>query len=460
MNTSDGDGTPTPTSSLASRQAAERQPELSVDEVSAFRRERPPPPRSWTDRRPTGAVDGLLTAVRWTCWVVAGAAFLLAGGMPDHDPTTTEQLVFVISMLVALVFVGLAAATDWVRAKRGEPFARENWELVGLAHGARLTYHETKELRQVFDEHGALVVMWGPTPPPGGYAKPRLDGADLRFDLTNGRTPRWRLLRVRTDGDDVMVLRWRSPFDHLGPIEEPVGEAVVLVPVPRAAERGTLTPEQLAGVARHAFERFAARSGRRQNSKSTVSRDPAPAKDPKQQKQARRALVAVGVVGALVIGFIAFGLVFKMATLQSAGMEPTLHSGDHVAINKLSYHLGAIQRGDVVAYVPPAEFGFDDQTIVLQRVVGLPGDRIAIAGGQVIVNDAPLDEPYLRPQAYTRNSAEHPCWKFTPCIVPDGSVWVLRDDRAVPSDSRTFGPVPETAILGRASFTVWPFHGT
>jgi signal peptidase I len=131
-------------------------------------------------------------------------------------------------------------------------------------------------------------------------------------------------------------------------------------------------------------------------------------------------------------------------------MEPRLHSGDRLVVDKLSYRLRDVRRGDVVLVdtsAIPAMARPDGDSIV-KRIIGLPGERIEAVDGKVLVDDEHLDESWLGDDVLTPD--------FGPLLVPDGSVLVLGDNRATSIDGRTFGAIPIDAIIGRAEWVIWP----
>ena len=189
-----------------------------------------------------------------------------------------------------------------------------------------------------------------------------------------------------------------------------------------------------------------------------------------------RKIQAIVVVGLLVLMTTVRGVMFQAFSIPSVSMEPTLEVGDRVLVNKLSFDVGSVQRGQVVvfdgagSFVPessnsPGLFsrmlgaiglnnGEDDY---VKRVIGLPGDRVACcdAQGRLTVNGIPLDEPYLY-------GNDLPSQDRFDVLVPPGRVWVMGDHRSRSADSRAHlgdpggGTVPFDKIVGRAVAIVWP----
>jgi signal peptidase I len=123
-------------------------------------------------------------------------------------------------------------------------------------------------------------------------------------------------------------------------------------------------------------------------------------------------------------------------------MEPTLHSGEFVIVNRLIYRLSEPKIGDIIVF----QFPRDPEQEYIKRVIGLPGDQVVIGEGQVKVNGRVLIEPYV---------AAHPRYETT-LTVPDNSLFVLGDNRNNSSDSHNWGPVPFHNIVGKAVFVYWP----
>jgi signal peptidase I len=134
-------------------------------------------------------------------------------------------------------------------------------------------------------------------------------------------------------------------------------------------------------------------------------------------------------------------------------MLPSIAGGSHVLINTLAYGAtvgpwtitrNTAERGDVIAFTRGHG---DEATTYLKRVVALPGDTIAISNGKIVLNQFMIDEKsvVLSDRSFMK-----------PLVVPIGSVFVLGDNRAESDDSRLFGPVPQSAITGKAILVIWP----
>lgn len=123
-------------------------------------------------------------------------------------------------------------------------------------------------------------------------------------------------------------------------------------------------------------------------------------------------------------------------------MEPTLHNGEFVIVNKLAYKLGQPEIGDVIVF----HFPRDPEQEYIKRVIGLPGDEVHVLNGQVLVNGKALDEPYI---------AAPPAYKST-WEVPADNLFVLGDNRNNSSDSHNWGTVPMEQVIGKAIVVYWP----
>ncbi len=176
----------------------------------------------------------------------------------------------------------------------------------------------------------------------------------------------------------------------------------------------------------------------------------------------RKAVVEWGsvIVGALVMALLVKAYLFQAFYIPSPSMEPTLGNGDRIIVNKLSYRLHEVNRGDVVVFKASqgAVNGIED---LIKRVIALPGETISTEAGRVRIDGGLLLEPYLVAQDLTSGftlppGCQNPTAAADTCLVPPGHVFVLGDNRTNSKDGRFFGPIPEDSIVGRAFLRVWP----
>ena len=143
-----------------------------------------------------------------------------------------------------------------------------------------------------------------------------------------------------------------------------------------------------------------------------------------------------------VLIYVAVNFATGRFRIEGSSMEPSMHPNQYVLVDKLSYMLGDPKRGDVVVFNFPQATERD----FIKRVIGLPGETVAVRGGVVYVNDVALDEPYISaPPAYENS------WT----LAPD-QFFVLGDNRNSSSDSHTWGPLDRGYLIGRAILIYWP----
>lgn len=183
----------------------------------------------------------------------------------------------------------------------------------------------------------------------------------------------------------------------------------------------------------------------------------APPKHRRRRKDKDRVRSAVEwiavIVGALVVALVVKTFLFQAFYIPSASMEPTLEKGDRVLVNKLSYDLHDIHRGDIVVFeLPPEKVGPDGIKDLIKRVIGLPGETIETRDGLVYIDGKRIDEPYLPEGVTTDNPA------IERQVVPEDHIFVLGDNRDNSADSRfaNRGPIPIDDVVGRAFIQVWP----
>ena len=160
---------------------------------------------------------------------------------------------------------------------------------------------------------------------------------------------------------------------------------------------------------------------------------------PEVRTWARDLFISLFLAGMVIV------FLYQPVKVEGTSMAPQLTDQERVFINKFIYRLEPIERGDVVVFRLPA----DVTKSYIKRVVGVPGDRVEMRAGEMVVNGTPLAEPYLSPSFRGRDT-------FAPVIIPPGEYFVLGDHRNASSDSRAWGTVPQRFIFGKAGLTYWP----
>lgn len=158
------------------------------------------------------------------------------------------------------------------------------------------------------------------------------------------------------------------------------------------------------------------------------------------------------IVFAAALFLFIYLLILQPHKIKGNSMFPSFLNGEFLLTDKVSYRVGDPKRGDVVVFqAPPRE---SDEYI--KRIIGLPGETVAIRGGHVYINGKLLSEPYLDSGVYTsgglflNENQEY--------VVPENQYFVMGDNRPGSSDSRSWGPVIFKKITGRAWIVYWPFN--
>jgi signal peptidase I len=171
-------------------------------------------------------------------------------------------------------------------------------------------------------------------------------------------------------------------------------------------------------------------------------------------------LVTITVAVAFVLTFEAE--VAKPYRIPSSSMEPTLHCAkpgewclgsfnDRVIANRLAYDFGSPERGQIVVFEAPpaaANCGPGEGNTFVKRLIGLPGEQVSERDGYIYIDAKPLTEPYVDP---TLRDHQTGTW-----YVPLGHYFFLGDDRAHSCDSRIWGAVPRSSLVGPVIITYWP----
>lgn len=154
------------------------------------------------------------------------------------------------------------------------------------------------------------------------------------------------------------------------------------------------------------------------------------------------------LVGAVVVALLFRAFLFQAFWIPSESMEGTLEVDDRVMVNRLSYRLHDVHRGDVVVFKKPVGLESDVNDLI-KRVMALEGETIEGRDNAVYVNGQRVAESYIDPNDLIKN--------FGPETVPVGHVFVMGDNRDDSTDSRVFGSIPIDTIVGRAFIIFWPF---
>jgi signal peptidase I len=141
--------------------------------------------------------------------------------------------------------------------------------------------------------------------------------------------------------------------------------------------------------------------------------------------------------------YLVISLLTARVVVEGPSMRPTLLSGEWIVVNRLTYRVGSPQRGDVVVFLPPTNAQTDD---LIKRVIGLPGETVEIRDGSVWINGTRLDEIYV---SGTTRPDNH--WQ-----LGEDDLFVMGDNRPISLDSRSFGPIKLSEVVGKAWVIYWP----
>lgn len=180
---------------------------------------------------------------------------------------------------------------------------------------------------------------------------------------------------------------------------------------------------------------------------SNVSREFEYAEEPKQSSGWQLARDIGETIVLTLLMFLVIRLAVQDFQVDGFSMVPTLQDRQFVLVDKLTYFFSSPQRGDVIVF----EYPRDHTQNYIKRIIGLPGDHVYVDSktGQVSVNGTAINEPYV-------NNLGNPYGEVT-LVLGANQYFVLGDNRAYSSDSRDWGPVKRSEIIGKASLVYWPF---
>ena len=155
---------------------------------------------------------------------------------------------------------------------------------------------------------------------------------------------------------------------------------------------------------------------------------------------------------ALCLALLIRTFVAEPRYIPSDSMLPTLEKGDRLVVEKISDRFHPPTTGDIIVFEPPEKLqvlGYAKDQAFIKRVIGEPGQIVAIANHQVYLNGEPLKENYI---------AEAPAYQWGAMQVPEGEFFVMGDNRNDSNDSHVWGFLPRKNIIGRARFRFWPLN--
>lgn len=160
------------------------------------------------------------------------------------------------------------------------------------------------------------------------------------------------------------------------------------------------------------------------------------------------------LVLAVILALVIRNYAFAFYVVDGQSMEPTLKNGQVLVVNNFTYRFWEPKQGDVIIFNKEEITGrrkniFSSKFALVKRVIALPGDTVYIQDGQVYVNDQPLAEEYIDCEITE---------DYGPITLEDGWLFVLGDNRhqGASMDSRSFGPIEVSCVLGRADYIILP----
>jgi len=161
----------------------------------------------------------------------------------------------------------------------------------------------------------------------------------------------------------------------------------------------------------------------------------------------------IHIAAAVLIGFLIVTFVAQRTIVHGISMEPTLHNGDQLIVEKLTTRFGKLRYGDIITVYIPEELG-EGKDYIIKRVIGVEGDTVEIKNNKIYLNGEPLEEDYINGDTTLPVNPE-----YSKVIVPEGQVYAVGDNRlpGASKDSRSIGPIDVERIKGRALIRFYPF---
>ena len=172
---------------------------------------------------------------------------------------------------------------------------------------------------------------------------------------------------------------------------------------------------------------------------------PRPVRRQRASSSRRRAHLAREIIETIVLAvviFVAIRFSVQTFSVDGSSMQPGLHTGEYVLVNKLAYLFHGPSRGDIIVFHYP----LDPTQDFIKRVIGLPGDKIVVNPTQVYINGTLLHEPYIVSPENVSITV----------VLKSNEYFVMGDNRPNSDDSRSWGPLPKDYIIGKATVVFWP----
>ncbi len=158
----------------------------------------------------------------------------------------------------------------------------------------------------------------------------------------------------------------------------------------------------------------------------------------------------VGTVVFVVAVTVLFDLAIPRSLVDGHSMEPTFHGDDRLVVSRIHYLLGAPDRGDILVFNSLVPSEFERGIMLIKRVVGLPGETVALRDQQIYIDGEPLSETYIKEACGIMRCSDQ-TW-----TLGEDEYFMMGDNRNNSRDSRRFGAVPLSKIVGQVVFRYWP----
>lgn len=171
-----------------------------------------------------------------------------------------------------------------------------------------------------------------------------------------------------------------------------------------------------------------------------------------KSKTGRKVLLVVVLLPIILffIFFLVYLFLVRPHKMSGRSMAPNFQDSEYLLTEKVTYYTRNPERGDVVIFTPP----ISNTNEFISRVIGLPGEKVMLKSGHVYINDKMLNEPYIKDTVMTYGGTFlNDSMGYT---VPTNQYFVMGDNRTASSDSRFWGPISKSVMIGRVWLTYWP----